>query len=745
MIDKWFLSEVNEKIQKRKRMVVLDPGQTYRYLIDIAQKEGYTVLQTDPDATREWQQVKEELFLRYEAEKNHPEQAVIFYVTRPKNQMSFLFDYCFTHGCIDFTYPEEWLKNKLYKTTDLQIHYSNKDLLTLAKLSVGKDLDWWKKILQNLEEPLSLETELLPFLDNPGRYARQIDKDVYHLFEQKLFALLGQPYSRKPPETLAKEVVRLLFMKLLNKDMDYKLRKIYHKWIDSHLYLPSLKKYIRDFKIDEDINIWGVYPDHCFEEIDKRQLKNILENFHNKSYVKEKLQWIKNRLNSSHAQSFIPSWWKDIVDLLSCDTRPLNEANDIQKTTDFYTGHFYKADRAIRNLYRYFINDETVIKPLQEYYEHLNSELLQNWFEHIDAYQSGQSGFLPRLMRSAEKKTAVIVGDGVRYEIARFVAGELSDLLEIDKNIMWAGIPSETEHNMSALYAGEGEIIKLHKDREKRLSELSGKKLTFKNLEAVNETENSDYLILTYKDIDSAGEKLQMGAIKLFSEFETVLIEKIQMLVKNGYEVHLVTDHGFVLTGLLSEADKIPATVTGPAEVHERYIRTVERQNNPDWLEFEQKYGTFNYVYVAKSHRPFKSVGVYGFSHGGITPQEVVIPNFVFKSKKSTGHKLKVQITNKNDLKEVTGEIFGVKIKATGKAGDLFDSYRDVQILVYADNINYVSSNIVHLRTDEEMNFEFSFNGKERVKVIVIDTKTKEQLDTCEVKKSSARDLGGLL
>jgi len=72
------------------------------------------------------------------------------------------------------------------------------------------------------------------------------------------------------------------------------------------------------------------------------------------------------------------------------------------------------------------------------------------------------------------------------------------------------------------------------------------------DLEALTHGIKADYLVLTYKDIDDAGEKLQHGALKLIGEFEKVLQDKIMLLMNMGFrEVHLTTDHGFVLTGLL--------------------------------------------------------------------------------------------------------------------------------------------------------------------------------------------------
>jgi len=745
MIDQWFLEDIDKQLAHRQRVVVIDPSASCEFLIQLAEQKGYIVLHTDPNVSEEWQRVKEELFLRYNAEKEHQNENVLFYAVRDKNKLSFLFDYCFTHGSIDFTHPAEWIKKRLFSATGLQITMDDRLLLAAAKLSIGKDLAWWKKKLQNLEELVSLDEELIPFLSDPQKYFKDKDKDVKRLFEEKLFELLGQPYTKKPPQTLAKEVVNMLFEQLVNNAVNPQLLPIYHKWLDSNIYVKALDQYIENYKIDSSVNIWNVHPDHCFAAIDRKQLEEIVENFRNRSFVEEKLQKIMPRLKSRFVKRFVPEWWDSLITLFEFDTKPLNACDSLQKTAAFYTESFHKADRAIRYLYEQFINEEKIIRPLQEYYESLNAQLLEHWFETISEYKSNQQGFLVDLIKNANPKTAVIVGDGIRYEIAEAVADQLSSNFRMEKSAMFAGIPSETEHNMSAMYSAGGEIIKLQKDREKKLTELSGKTLTFINLEQLNYGLEADYLVLTYKDIDSVGEKMQLGALKLFAEFETVLVEKIQLLVKMGYKVHLVTDHGFVLTGLLDESDKIEANVKGKKEVHERYIRTAEKQIKPYWLEFEEKYNGYNYIYVAKNHRPFKSVGVYGFAHGGITPQEVIIPNFMFKKAQTAIEGLDVKISNKEDLQEVAGENFGIRITASGKVDDLFSSSREIQILLYADNINYSSSNIIKAEPGKTQSFEFSFAGHNNVKAVLVDAQTKEQLDSVEIKKSAARDLDGLL
>lgn len=462
--------------------------------------------------------------------------------------------------------------------------------------------------------------------------------------------------------------------------------------------------------------------------------------------LSEKLDTIKIRAKSIKVKRFVPSWWQDVITLMEFDSSPLTKCHTFDKVVSFYTEHFSKVDRAIRNLYAAFLQEKAIIRPLQEYYESLNYELLQKWYDYSSEYKSDQQGYLISLFKNAKPEIAVIVGDGIRYEIADYIAQALEKKLKVEKQIMLADMPSETEHNMSALYVGNGEVLPVHKDREKKLTDITGKPITYMDLEALSYGVTADYLVLSYGDIDKAGEKLQQGAIKLFSEFEQVLTDKITQILNMGYhEVHLITDHGFVLTGILDEADKLSPDATGKKEVHERFIRTIDKQSNSGWFGVKESYGEYNYVYAAKSHRPFKSKGSYGFSHGGFTPQEIIIPKFTFRKEKAATSGLIVTISNKKESAEVIGDYFDIKLQADSKTTDLFASQRKVQILIYAGSVNTSSSNIITMKSGERQSVEFSFQGNLEIIAVLLDAETREQLDVANIKKSNARDLGGLL
>ena len=227
MIDQWFKQDIEHQLSHGNRVIVLDPDSQCSFLLDLFTTSGYNILKTDGSLTEQWQTVKEELYLCHEIETAYKDDAVIVYVTRERSKLSFLFDYCSTHGFLDLSKPTEWLKQKLFAHTGLQVQMDNPMLLTAAKLGIGKDISWWEKILQNLEELLSVEEELLPFLDSPEAYLNTKETDIRRLFEEKVFEILGQPYMAKPPQALAEEIVKRLFDGLIYNDVPAALLEVY--------------------------------------------------------------------------------------------------------------------------------------------------------------------------------------------------------------------------------------------------------------------------------------------------------------------------------------------------------------------------------------------------------------------------------------------------------------------------------------------------------------------------------------
>jgi hypothetical protein len=242
------------------------------------------------------------------------------------------------------------------------------------------------------------------------------------------------------------------------------------------------------------------------------------------------------------------------------------------------------------------------------------------------------------------------------------------------------------------------------------------------------------------------GEKLQQKALKYFPETIEFFAEKISLLLSIGYaKVYLITDHGFVLTGLLSESDKISVNLKGEFAKAERYIWTKDKQGDliPGLIEAKKDYKQFSHLYFSRNINPFKTPGLYGFSHGGICPQEIVTPLFCWERSETTST-LTVVIENKSDLKDVTGELFRIKIRSNKDTEDLFSIERKVYFVFFAKKIQINKSDVFTIQRNEIITKEYTFDGYPEIEVQLLDASSKQQLDRAIIKQNKARDLGGL-
>jgi len=739
MIEKWLRAEIDTKLKNSKRIIILDEFSEWEFLVEAASIGS--VLHKRKNNKKKWKQKQDELFMRYDIEKNHKDSDVIVYIQGRLGNDSFLVDYAKTGGCIVLS--KEWVRETLLRETSLQVSLTDEELYIACHVGVKKDLNWWKRVIQKIEDVLTLEDDILQFMDDPNGFMRKQSQTVRNLYIQEFCKLLRQPLQEKPYDTFANEISKHIFEGIINGNITTREYSIYCKWLDSHKHETAFKKYLSMFKIPDNIEISKVNDNHCFDEIDRRELIYLVDNLRDSTKVQTALGRIKRRINNMKKNPYVAKWWPDVIDVV--DVSISCKDASIDKISTYYTTQFAAKDRSMRHILEYWKATENIVRPLQERYEQMNQDMLKVWFAHYDEYKENQKGYLVRLIKNNTKKIAIIVGDGVRYEVADNVASRIEQGIKVDKKTMYAGLPSETEHNMSALYTTDGKIIASKSEREKVLSQETGKNITFLQLEEINETTDGDILVLTYKDIDDAGEKMQQAMLKLVNEFEDILVEKIQLLLHIGYkEVHFVTDHGFVLTGILDESDKIPTDdISGAKKVSERYIRSVYKQNSDKYISLHEPYGEYNYVNFAKSSRPFSSTGKYGYSHGGFTPQEVVIPNFVFTYEKT--NQLDVNIVNKKDLSEANGDIVAVKISSGDEAVDVMSYQRRVRVVLYTDGKEIDKSSILTVGPGKKESLELSLNGVSEAVVVVIDEDTKDQLDKATIHKTKMRDLGGLL
>jgi hypothetical protein len=744
MIDKWLKNDLQDIYASRSVAVFIDGSGDAEFLLKTVEGE-YTIQQANSEV--------EELHAKYLVEKAQPShERFLIYTRSKKDELKFIREYCETNGCLEIRFLHNYVKAKVHQALNLNINLPPEDLLAAAKVSVGKDKTYWMDLIhKGPAEIFDLKKELLPFVHDPKLYAMEkYDAHLRKTFYLKVNEMLGQEYFSKPPETLAREVVNSILDKLIADTCHPDLEAVYHNWLDSVSYKESFKGYLDQYKLPEGIDIWGVNLNHPFRQIDENWLLEIGQQVADKKDVSRFLEKIQQRHQSKQAKAIGITFWKDVITLLTFDPGDINYLNSFTECVEFYTNHFCRLDTAIRNLYAQFLYNKNLLEPFQERYRQYVTIFLDKWFKQFDGYQDTQTGTLQRIIDNNPVKTAIIVGDGVAYEVASQIAGKVNQKLKLTNKIILADVPTETENNMSRIYMNNRETEKVHANREKYLLKQNpDTTIDFVKLDDIrDEAGPAQFLICTYKDIDSMGEKLQQKALKYFPETIDIIADKVDRLISSGYaKVFLISDHGFVLTGLLSESDKISIAPDGVSEKTERYLRTTDKQALPgsQYIEIKKSHGPFGYLYFSKNMSPFKTPGVYGFSHGGITPQEMVTPFFCWERTGSSVPALAVGIHNKEDLKSVTGDIFQVKIASKKGSEDLFTMERKIYLVFFSNKKQINKSDVFTIQQDQVITKEYTFDGRKEIEVQLLDAKSKEQLDHAKIKQNMARDLGGLI
>lgn len=741
MIDKWFAKDIEDIFKQHKIAVVVDESKNASFLLSTLGNMKVFEVYSEID----------EIKTKYEIEKQKDlVEHFLIYTQIPKEKLKFVREYCETNDALEIKFLHNYVNKKVHDYLRLNLSLSEDEIVTAAKISVGNGEDYWRKLGTGTGEIFDLTSQLLPFLHDPEQYIKNYDPQTAKMFFSKINEYMQQDNHEKPSTTLANEVVKYMLDGLLSGTIDPMLLGVYVRWCDSREYKKSFDMYLKKYELSLEANPLTAHNSHPFYELDLKLLEMVGRELMHKEKLINLVAKVNQRASDKQAQKLGILFWNDVKTLLEFDEKSMNTLSNLEDCVVFYTNHFYKVDGAIRQIYTEFLDKKELLMPFQEYYKNLSCIFLDKWFKYFGEYKQNQTATLQKIIDENECKTAIIVGDGITYEMSLRVASMICGEYTFSNMSILTNYPSVTENNMSQIYIEDGHMEKQLNAREKYLKNAnSDKDIGFVYLESVDENTHYNYLISQYKDIDELGDKMNNKALKYFGDAERFFATKIEMLLKNGYQkVYMITDHGFVLTGQLKESDKIEVSFIGKKFVDERFVLSEEKQTyNQDLLvEVQKTYDGYNYIYFAKSMSPFKSVGSYGFSHGGIAPQELITP-FLCWENTQVSHEnfLNVSIANKKDLTNVTGALFKVKIEANAKKKDIFSSSREITILLVSNGKIIDTIENILINDGDVINREFGFGSNEKIQIQLLDAQTKEQLDRTTVIQNKARDLGGLL
>lgn len=257
------------------------------------------------------------------------------------------------------------------------------------------------------------------------------------------------------------------------------------------------------------------------------------------------------------------------------------------------------------------------------------------------------------------KKVAYIWVDALRFEMARELCAVLRDDCEVEIQPAFATIPTITEIGMASLLpkAHEGKVvsvgggklaldingtvIKDRKDRVSFLKDQAGVAVFDAKLEDLlpkpskkvrQGIENAQLVLITSQEIDELCEQDNISQAR--RQMDGVLIDLrrgVRVLADLGMQfIVLAADHGHVFAEEISDDMKIDAPGGETADLHRRVWVGVGGASEPSYLRTSlSSLGVESEFDIATpwNFACFKAKGgARAYFHGGLSPQELIVP-----------------------------------------------------------------------------------------------------------------------
>ncbi|MCF8000483.1 MAG: PglZ domain-containing protein [Halanaerobiales bacterium] len=741
MLDKWFKEDINELFEKSNKVVLIDIDASYDFLVESLKEEpNIKVFKVDDYLS--------DLEVKYKIEKEYPDSKVLIHTSlktsESDNRQYMIQEYVAT-GKEFNNLLNRYIRDKS-GLQDSEVTLTEEELILAGKMSLkseNNNQEFWQNIkIQGRKAILGeFEDIALRFLADPEEYVDSLPQGG----REHLYSLIGEyleftPEEDTDPKVVANDFADKMFSNIItgNKSTD----KIYKNWLDSHKYRKKLKNYLSDFELPQSIDIWEVNPDHPFSEIDELWLEElsdlVLKNEDIRDHI---ITSIKERKNKREGMEITESYyWSPVYQLLTFEAKAPHKIEDLTEYVEFYKHSLYKLDQSYRYINQYLLNKDKPKRAFSALYKEKLKPYLDRWFELFSNYRENQSDYLYREIFSKDERKAVIIGDAISYEVSQEITSNFKDNKDYDitSKIINGNHPTTTANNMSALFGSP-----YYNNRSKRESYLKDKlnnELQILGLDNVNSQsiDSSKPAVIYGQDIDAISEKGHETALKYYNTFINTVVDKVKELLEAGYgEVHLLTDHGFVCNFDIDEADKYSAPVNDGKIKDRHVLSNKHKEDKESFVVKETENGEYNYVYYPKGVDPIKSKQQYGFAHGGITPQEILLPHLIFKKESSSS--LDVEIVNKEQLKDIGASSFSIKFKAEEES-DLFKTSRDI-IVKIEDGGRTTYKQKFTIEPSEEMKVDLTLD-LDRYSILIQDAVSKEIIDSVKGKKENLR--GGL-
>ena len=497
-------------------------------------------------------------------------------------------------------------------------------------------------------------------LNEIGRYSKYLlnKKTNVHIFVD---TLMRDTNSKVYFEKISQEVEKEFGIKALIKDMDIES----YKHDDAFI---CIDKYVIDSICDSLLSDIGQFDKY-----------NELIQIRNSKYWYDKLS---NEYNSlKMAIKFLENIDFVIkqIKTLEFDEFTKNYIDNLSIIDTLYRKFYYFTDKVSNDKFK-----ELEVKIENKYVNDFLSELSIKWsqvIEELPKYNSTrlllQNCFFNNYIKPYEDKknrAIVIISDAFRYEVANELNDKLLELGAKSKiNYMLGLVPSYTKLGMAALLPNS-KISKIDnsddilvddmktssiQDRQDILVKECGDSLAIKYTE-LNSMKKAEWkslfsgkkVVYIYHDvIDATGEKTDE---KVFNACEEA-IDEIYKLIKDlhttfsGVDLFVTADHGFLYKrGKYDNTSKANKTIDATKQ-KKRYSYSNEQSNEEGIISINLDYifgENSGYVNIPKGNSVFAMQGLStSYVHGGIMPQEILVPVIDFKSTRNIEEAGKVKIS----------------------------------------------------------------------------------------------------
>lgn len=521
----------------------------------------------------------------------------------------------------------------------------------------------------------------------------------------------------------------------------------------------------------------------AFEIYDKIIIKYIAENLYSETQNYDKYQKIiKIRIDTTLWQEKYLDYYNLLLvltDILKFkDVLIIKDRTNMKDVYEDYTNSYYIIDTLYRKFFFYYdkvktkesfdILDELKDRVSYFYEKDYLDRLLSVWSDVLSLNTSlpYQKDFYKNYIENSDTRVAVIVSDALRFEIGEEICERLkkeATAKEIILKSMLTDLPSITSVGMTNLLPdiervnnpltktfsikGINTATTENRDRILKIKNKDSSAIQFKNFKNLNRAEQEEYIkgkkvIYIYHDmIDSIGDEGK-------SEHQTfeacnMAIEDIIALSKNlsslgVVNIYITSDHGFLCERKdIEEYNKLELN-----KIQNNY-EVIGKRYALSKVDVEERgcvtlnlNGYFG-VFPEKKQRIKTSGSGLQFVHGGISPQEMIVPLIQYKSGANSKKASKVKVR----IKESTGKITSNLTKFSVYQLDGINSKnkiieRDILVALYDGDIRVSNEVKIRLNSPEENyqhDFRLTLSGEyHKVTLKVMDIESGDILDSKE-------------